>query len=136
MILLPGRHSGWARLVTQQAPQAAAQAGSLEYGRWVQPAAMGDRYGPAQRQKAWIENRDKALQNLDAMVEQEKVRKEACQVAFPAMGKNDPNTLAVDQIMTEMASHFDDGEKIYVLGALAKIIPAFEHPPGSLRGVI
>jgi hypothetical protein len=37
------------------------------------------------------------------MVEKEKVRKEACQVAFPAMGKNDPNTLAVDQIMTEMA---------------------------------
>ncbi|HEY4762492.1 MAG TPA: hypothetical protein VIH75_02365 [Candidatus Sulfotelmatobacter sp.] len=68
---------------------------------------MGDQSHAAQIQKAWIENRDKAVQDLDAMVEQKKGRKEAFQVAFPAMGKNDPNTLAVDQIMTEMASHFD-----------------------------
>ena len=78
--------------------------------------------------KTWIENRDTAVQDLDAMVEKEKVRKEACQVAFPAMGKNDPNTLAVDQIMTEMASHFDYGERS-MSGRPRQNIPAFEHPP-------
>jgi hypothetical protein len=41
------------------------------------------------------------------MVEKEKAREDACQVAFPAMGKNDPNIPAVDQIRTQMAGHFD-----------------------------
>ena len=77
--------------------------------------------------KTWIENRDTAVQDLDAMVEKEKVRKEACQVAFPAMGKNDPNTLAVDQIMTEMAPLRLWG-KIYSSRGRRQNIPAFEHP--------
>jgi len=72
MILLPRRHSGWARRSHSQRPQAAAQAGSLEYVRWVQSAASGDQYGAAQRQKASIENRDKGVQDLDPMVEKRK----------------------------------------------------------------
>jgi hypothetical protein len=97
--------------VTQQATQAAVAAGNREFGRWVQQAAVADQYGAAQRQKSWIEGCDKAMKELDEMVQRKKLRKEACQVAFQAIGKNDPNTLAVDQIMTEMASHFDYGER-------------------------
>jgi len=97
--------------VTQQAIQGAESAGDREFGRWVRQGAAGDQYNAAQRQKYWIEGCDKAMKELDEMVQRKKLRKEACQVAFQAIGKNDPNTLAVDKIMTGMANHFDYGER-------------------------
>jgi hypothetical protein len=61
------------------------------------------------------------------MVEKEKIREEACQVAFPAMGKNDPDVLAVVQIMMEMASQFDYGEG-YMFGAPPFGAPSPKYP--------
>lgn len=93
--------------ITPQAIQRALQANPPQYGRTVQGAVLDDQYAAAQRQKSWIEGRDKAMKELDEMVEQQKVRKAACQVVFQAIGSNDPKTLAL-QIMTEKAKGLSD----------------------------
>jgi hypothetical protein len=51
MILLPGRHSGWARRSHSKQPKRPRKLAAWNTDARVQPAAIGDQYGAAQRQK-------------------------------------------------------------------------------------